>query len=124
MVDLIVDVLDPAENTLGFFFVQVKSTSVAKSESPTLRIDLDHAKFVMMTSLPVPTFLIGVDIVTEKAFVVAPSKVTRSPFRSITKRHDLMSDSVRISIYKEVMEYWRSNRTMLKRFKSNLGNER
>ncbi len=124
MVDLIVDVLDPAEHTLGFFFVQVKSTSVSKSESSTLKIDMDHAKFVRMASLPVPTFLIGVDTVTENAFVVAPSTATRSPFSSITKRHDLQSDSVRICIYKEVTDFWHNNRSVLKRFKSQFGNER
>lgn len=82
VVDFIVDVLDPSENSIGFFFVQVKSTSKAKAKSRTLALDIELEKFNKLAGIPVPTFLIGVDTQTEHAFLIAAPKPVSKEFSS------------------------------------------
>jgi hypothetical protein len=124
VVDFIVDALDPEENSLGFFFVQVKAASQARPNSRTLRLELELLKYNKLASIPVPTFLIGVDTQTERAFLIAASRTLQKAFSSITKRHDLLDESVRVGLYKEVIEYWRRNRSRLVKLRTKFANDR
>jgi Domain of unknown function (DUF4365) len=124
VVDFIVDVLDPTENSIGFFFVQVKSTSAACALSRTLRLDVELEKYNKLAAIPVPTFLIGVDTQNESAFMIAAPKAVLRTFSSITKKHDLADDDVRVGLYKEVAEYWRKNRSHLIKARTQFTNER
>src|SRR4051812_31745303 len=84
IVDFIVEVLDRNEDSLGFFFVQAKSTSIAKPKSKRLKLEIDLEKFNKLAATPAPTFLVGVDIMTEKVFLVAAAKPKSSKIYSIT----------------------------------------
>ena len=124
IVDFIVDALDPMERSHGFFFVQVKSTSTAAISSRTLKLDVELGKYNKLAAIPAPTFLIGVDIRTEKAFVIAAPKALRKAFSSISKKHDLQDETVRVRLYKEVVKYWRRNRSRLIKLRTQFVNER
>ncbi len=118
IVDFIVDVLDVNDRSLGFFFVQVKSTSTAKPKSKRLKIDVDLAKFNQLAGTPAPTFFIGVDVMTEKVFLVTAAKLRKRAFYSICKSFDLSDETVRIGLYKEVVEYWRKTKHKLNKPKT------
>ena len=113
MVDFIVDVLGPADDSLGFFFVQVKATSASHPASRCLRLQIDRAKYNKLVRIPVPTFLIGVETNSERSFVVAAVRPKGRSLSSISKRFDLADDEVRIGLYKEVIGFWRKNRPNL-----------
>lgn len=124
MVDFIVDVLDVTESSRGFFFVQVKSTSRASAASRTLKLNIQLNKFNKLAGIPIPTFLIGVDTQSERAFLIAAPKPKRRPFSSITKKHDLDIESVRVTLYKEVVQFWRKNRSRLIKLRTSFDNGR
>jgi hypothetical protein len=58
IVDFIVDVLAPDSTSLGFFFVQVKSTSRGNNPQDRLPIQVEAEKFNFLARLPAPTYLI------------------------------------------------------------------
>ena len=124
IVDFIVDVLDSTEKSIGFFFVQVKSTAAALSLSKTLHLDVDMHKFNKLATIPIPTFLIGVDTQTERAYVVAARRAILTAFSSITKKYDLIHDAVRVGLYKEVAQYWRMYKPGLLKARTQFANER
>lgn len=124
IVDFIVEALDCNEDSLGFFFVQAKSTSTAKPTSRRLGLEIDLEKFNKLAATPAPTFLVGVDIMAEKVFLISAPKPKRRKFYSICKRFDLVDDLVRISLYKEVVGYWRKSKHKQNKKKTQFPNER
>ena len=114
-VDFIVDVLGPDFTSLGFFFVQVKSTSQAGDPRNRLPIQVEGEKFNSLARLPAPTYLIGVDMNSETSHIVAAHKPRSTAVSSITRRFRLCDDSTKIDLYKEVLEFWNANRPILQR---------
>lgn len=123
-VDYLVDILDASDTSVGFFFVQVKSTSAANPRSKVLSIDVPSVKFNRLVRIPVPTFVIGVDTQSEKAFLVAAHRAIRGRLRRISKTHELTSDRTRVSLYKEVLKFWTRCRPLLRVQSTQFTNER
>jgi Domain of unknown function (DUF4365) len=73
-VDYLVDVVSASNETVGFFFVQVRSTIQEGTSETRLRIKVDAAKYRRLVALPIPTYLVGVDLNREAAFIVAAAK--------------------------------------------------
>jgi hypothetical protein len=121
--DFLVEVLDGNEDSLGFFFVQAKSTSTSKPTSKRLKLKIDLVKFNKLAATPAPTFLVGVDIMAEKVFLIAAPKPKKKKIYSITKSFDLIDDSVRINLYNEVVGYWRKTKAKLNKRKTQFSNE-
>lgn len=124
VVDLIVDILDPKEASLGFFFVQVKATNAAKPKAKTLAVKIELLKYNHLAQIPAPTFLVGVDIDAEKVYLVCAARPEKKAFSSICKKFDLKDDNVRVALYKEVKEYWKKHSPKLNQIKTNFKNER
>jgi hypothetical protein len=111
-VDFLVDVLGPREESLAFFFVQVKGTASAPA-SGRLPVDVSQDRFNRLVRLPVPTYLIGVDVIAETAYLVAAHRRRRDPVASITRDYALRTDAVRIQLYEEVLAFWKVARPVL-----------
>ena len=124
VIDFIVDILDTDENSLGHFFVQVKSTNTANSKSKTLPLQIEIEKYNRLANIPAPTFLVGVDIDAEKAYLVCAPKPKRKAFSSICKKYDLKDDGIRVALYKEVKNYWRMHTPTPNQIKTMFKNER
>jgi hypothetical protein len=124
VVDFIVDILDANEDSLGFFFVQVKATKSAKSKAKTLALQIEKTKYNKLAQIPAPTFLVGVDIVAEEVYLVCAPKPAKRAFSSICKKHDLKDDGVRVALYKEVRDYWKKHSPALNQIKTQFKNER
>jgi hypothetical protein len=124
-VDFIVDLLGPDSKPQGtFFFAQVKATAVAVDTAARLNINIDLAKFNALAAMPLPTYLIGVDTLAERTFIVSAGKREKTGLSSMTKKHDLKEDDVRVQLYKEVLENWKVNRALLLKLKSHFKNVR
>jgi hypothetical protein len=114
-VDLIVDVLGRGAAPLGFFFVQVKGTVTATPPASRLPVEMALDRFNRLVRLPAPTYMIGVDVLAEMAYLVAAHKPRKVPVSSITKSYCLQDDSVRIKLYREVLQFWKAYRPRLHR---------
>ena len=71
-----------------------------------LSVTVPKRKFNQLARLPVPTYLIGVDLRSETSYLVAAQRIRREPVYSITKAYNIADDSVKIALYEEVMSFW------------------
>lgn len=109
-VDFIVDILAPNSESKGFFFVQVKATEEAINAARRLPVSVTTEKFNKLVTVPVPTYLIGVDRRNEQSYIVTACRRRNARVSSIITDYSLKDDSVKISLYKEVVQYWKLNR--------------
>lgn len=124
VVDFIVDILDPNENSLGFFFVQVKATNAAKPKAKNLPLQIELTKYNRLAQIPAPTFIVGVDIDAEEVYLVCAPKPAKKSISSICKKYDLKDDGIRVALYKEVKDYWKKHSPALNQIKTMFKNER
>ncbi len=112
-VDFLVDLLDRSDESLGFFFVQIKGTLGPGSSNRRLAIEVPIARFNRLARIPAPTYLIGVDLVQERSYLVSANRTRTSGVFSITKSYCLGEQSVKMDLYKEVLTFWNANRVVL-----------
>lgn len=106
-VDFLVDLLADDDSTVGFFLAQVKATNlVAAPSRKRLPVTMPKGKLNELARLPVPAYLIGVDIRSETSYLVAVQRMRREPVSSITKAYNMAVDSVKIGLYEEVLSFW------------------
>lgn len=123
VVDFVVDLLDSREKSIGFFYVQVKSTDdPSAGKKKRLPIECPYHKYNAMVNLPVPTYLVGVDVWRETIYVLAAERTRKRKLSSIGKLHDLSADDIKVSLYKEVLSYW--NEQSLDAWKPRLTDDR
>lgn len=104
--DLLVDLLDTSDRPVGFFLVQVKGTRATRPDAPRLPIDVSLEQFNLLVRLPLPTYLVAVDVTTGRSFLAAASRTRKRAVASVTKEFPLLQDSVKIALYRELPEYW------------------
>lgn len=116
MVDLIVDVIDLKERSVGFFYAQVKATGrPAHHSGQRMPVKIKQVKYTALTSLPIPAYLIAVDASAERAYIVAADRPRQLAPTSVTTRYPLACDDVRATLFREVVGYWSGARRRLKR---------
>ena len=109
-VDLIVDVLDAADEPVGFFFAQVKSTQFALQGGTRLSLTVDLERYRRLTRLRAPAYLIGVDIQAERSYIVAAISPAPDALRNIPRDYPLTDDRIRVALYREVVSFWTRHR--------------
>ncbi len=109
-VDFIVDVLGREDVSLGFFFAQVKGTAAGLAPQARLPVEISPDRFNRLVHLPAPTFVIGVDVIAETSYLVAAYKTRSARVSSIAKTYCLQDEGVKIKLYREVLDFWKSNR--------------
>jgi hypothetical protein len=102
-VDFIVDLLDRNDVSLGFFFVQVKGTAAITRTGNRLPVEVSLNRFNDLVRLRAPTYVIGVDVIAETAYLISAHRPRQTQVSSITKAYCLRDDYVRIKLYKEVL---------------------
>ena len=108
--DLLVDIVDDYGLAMGFFFVQVRARTESPNEFGRLPIKLQREEYERLRKLPVPAYLVGVDIANENAYVVAAFKRRATGISSITTAFSLRNEYVKIRLYEEVREFWRRSK--------------
>lgn len=107
--DLLVDLLDERERCMGFFYAQVKSTADAQAgRRKRLPVACPARKYNSLVALPVPTYLVGVDVVSERVYLLAANRPRRRDIASMVKLHDLSDDDVKRILYEDVLAYWKN----------------
>ncbi len=104
--DVLVDVIDPYDQTTGFFFVQVKGTTIASPTPPRVTVDVPPDRFNRLVHLPAPAYLLAVDTASEQAFLRAACQSRKTAVTSVTKAFPLADDGVKIALYREVCGFW------------------
>jgi hypothetical protein len=105
-VDFLVDLLAADGAAIGFFLAQIKATYAETRTRKRLPVSVPARKFNDLVRVPVPTFLIGVDVRSETSYIVAAHRTRQRPVSSVPKTYNLSDDSVRINLYKEVQSFW------------------
>ncbi len=103
--DFMVDVILRDSTSAGFFFVQVRSTHKPGSRT-RLPLTADAAKLAALSRMPAPTYVVGVNVTAEQAFIAAAFGTRQSRPNSITKRFPLSADAVIVDLYHEVLSHW------------------
>ena len=109
-VDLIVDVLDPESEPIGFFFAQVKSTQSASRAGARLSLTVDIERYRRLTRLRAPAYLIGVDVENARSYIIAATPPAPDAAPSIPRDYPLTDDKIRVALYREVVAYWAPRR--------------
>lgn len=104
--DLLVDILDERGQAIGFFFVQVRARMESSGPLGRLPIKLGLERYERLHRLPIPAYVVGVEIEQERAYIVAAFKRRSTGISSITTAFSLRNDAVRIRLYEEVREFW------------------
>jgi hypothetical protein len=104
--DFLVDALDSNDTVLGYFFIQVKGTAQASPTAPRITIDVERDQFNRLVRLPIPAYVIAVDIQTEQSYLIAACRTRRTAVSSVTKAFPLSDDAVKIALYREVTAFW------------------
>jgi hypothetical protein len=104
--DLLVDAVDASDQSIGYFFVQVKGTEAAPKPRGRLGIQVPADSYNQLVRVLTPTYLIGVDVVRERAYLVAAHIERRAQVSSITTAFNLADDQVRMDLFEEIRAFW------------------
>lgn len=110
--DLLVDVLGRHEESIGFFFAQVKATQSASRTGARLSITVDSERYRRLTRLRAPSYLIGVDIgaggmrIGARSYIIAATRPAPLTIPSIPRDYPLTDDKIRVALYREVVSFW------------------
>ena len=109
--DFLVELVDAGERQL-FFFVQVKATRKGYTKThtpPRLKASVDAADVRRMSRYPAPTYVLGVDEIEEKAFVICVYGDMGGKVPTITTAHEIDCRTLR-QLWDEVRDYWRDRK--------------
>ena len=92
--DLLVDVLDPSDNSCGFCFVQVKGTTGGSATAARMKVDVPVDRFNRLCRLPAPAYLLAVDLFARDAYLTAAYRARATAVSSVTKKFPVGQGSV------------------------------
>jgi hypothetical protein len=103
----------------SIFFVQVKSTASAKRYSGRgkrrrLRVRLEAADAKKLGDMKIPAYVVGVDVLSGKAFIRHVPAGTKKGFTGISTRRPLNCRAIK-KIWNEVDQFWKSLPTGMKK---------
>lgn len=105
-VDFIVELVGSTGNEAPFFLAQVKSTSLGYTTSNRLKVQMRRNHMAALIKYPVPTYVIGVDEVNRRSFIMAALAGDASHFRSLPTFYSLEDRTILESLYDEVQTFW------------------
>lgn len=107
-VDFIVELVGTGPTT-PYFFVQVKTTRLGyTAKEHRLKVNVSTNQTESLLAYPAPAYVVGIDEVTERGFIVAPRRhATGRPQRlpGLSTRYPIDRDCRRI-LWEEVQAFW------------------
>lgn len=104
--DLLVQVLDAGASS-PYFLAQVKATSLGyNKETLNLKVALRASDVQRMVRCPIPTYLIGVDEPSAKAYIVSIHGKLTSRIGSIPSAYPLDRSNLK-RLWEEVVAHWK-----------------
>jgi hypothetical protein len=113
--DFLVELVGAGKKQL-FFFVQVKATreGYTKGKEPRLKVSVSKEDVRTMVLYPAPTYIVGIDEVSEAGFLVAVFGSMKKSISSMSTRHRLDCATLRL-LWEEVRDYWRGRKMAQKK---------
>jgi hypothetical protein len=105
--DYYVELVDAGAIT-PYFFVQVKTTTkllTRTQEPPRLRIEVPASDLQRMLRHPAPTYIVGIDERTDRAYIVVVFGGMTEAISSITTAHELTVSTLKC-LWDEVLDFW------------------
>jgi hypothetical protein len=105
--DFLVELVEAGEKT-PFFLAQVKSTRkefTATQTPPRLRVEVPENDVRRMVAYPAPTYVIGVHVEQERAFIISVHGAMAQAIPSITTAHELTPETL-LRLWEEVRSFW------------------
>jgi hypothetical protein len=99
MIDFFVELVGAGGMQTPFFFIQVKATSMGYNARGKLKVQVTEPKMLGLVKYPVPTYVVGVDEVNERAFIVAALAGGAPEFSSLPVDYPLMEEQTLIDLY-------------------------
>lgn len=113
--DYLVTLIDPTCGGDATFYVQVKATTqgyTGSGDSQKLRANVSADDIEDLKGANAPVYVMGVDIINEKAYLVGVTDLT-GVLHGIPTTH-LIDDCVAIKkLWNEVNDYWKARKMML-----------
>lgn len=104
-VDFIVELLDAGART-PYFFVQVKTTREAYTKKDNnLKVQVKLEKLKKLASYPAPVYVVGIDEVGEKGYIISGRKRWGKSLVSLPTQFPL-NESNRKLLWQEVKDFW------------------
>ncbi len=105
MADFIVELCNAGSST-PFFFVQVKATRLGYTRRENrLKVQVSQARIRGLVSYPAPTYLVGIDDVDEKGYLVSVNGENLTSLSSLSTAFPINAPN-RQQLWNEVKAYW------------------
>lgn len=89
-----------------YFFAQVKATREGCNTKGRLKVKVEKSDVIGLVQYPAPTYVIGIDEVHEKAYVVAVYGSMDKKISSLNTAHELNPATLKL-LWSEVRDYWK-----------------
>jgi hypothetical protein len=90
-----------------FFLIQVKTTQKGVQRNGRLKVRLEQKKYNALASIPVPRYVVGIDNVSEEAYICAVTIPLDRQRSSLSTAHSLRLTSTRRMVAREVASFWK-----------------
>jgi len=105
-VDYIVELIAPSAQVIPYFFVQVKATRAGYTKRDhRLKVKISDKDVARLAALPAPTYLVGVDEVSETAYLVSANGRSRKGLSSLSTQFRLNQQRQDL-LFQEVLQFW------------------
>ncbi|WP_309716404.1 hypothetical protein [Armatimonas sp.] len=89
-----------------FFLAQIRAVSLSPNSRERLTIAFDPKHLQALSAYPIPTYLIGVDLLQSKAYLVSANGEQLEPEAGMTVNYPLSDESVMLGLWEEVAAFW------------------
>ena len=103
--DALVELVGPGDRT-PYFFAQVKSTRLGYNANKRLRVEVPKDDVLKMVLYPAPTYVIGIDELQEKAYVIVVNTGMSKKITSLSTAHPVNCTTLKL-LWDEVRDYWK-----------------
>lgn len=110
-IDFFVELVDAGGTQTPFFLAQAKTTSTGYNAQRRLRVQVPRNKMSGLVKYPAPTYVVGVDEVDERAFIMAAVLGGAAYFSSFPVTYPLGEERILMILFEEVQTFWQSSAT-------------
>lgn len=105
-VDYIVELRGHSPTLTPYFFVQVRATRQGYTQKNNrLKIGFSQSDAHKLAALPAPTYLVGIDEIDEKGYIIAVGQARSSGLSSMSTQFPLNQETQEL-LWQEVSNYW------------------
>jgi hypothetical protein len=105
VVDFFVELIGDSLNSRPYFFVQVKSTRLGYNTKNRLKIRVPATEMRNLASLPAPTYIVGIDDIQERGYIVSANGEYSGSISSLSTKHTLNRETQDM-LWEEVKNFW------------------